>query len=175
MALDRASFLKVLEEAYGAYYNIIPDADAGELPLVFRADYFSRDEGYFLMKKNTVWGNETNEYCYLFSAPSFDADTVNKCIDYALADGMPRVKPHREHQYTNIKTVFVADGFDDETLKLVKTRKFSKSYRFSLYGYSELLTAAVDISREQAFTNPAGQTQQKFFGKLFSLRKDSPD
>ena len=149
--------------------------DAGGLPLIFRADYFSRNERYFLLKENTIWGNETNEYCYLFSSPSFDVETVNKCIDYAIADGQPRVKPHKEHQYTNFKTVFVADGFDDETIKVIKKRKFSKSYKFSLYGYSSLLTAAVDLSREQAFTNSAGQAQQDFFKKLFSLRKDSPD
>ena len=88
---------------------------------------------------------------------------------------LPRVKPHKEHQYTNVKTVFVADGFDDETIKLIKKRKFTKNYKFSLYGYSSLLTAAVDLSREKAFTNPAGQAQQDFFKKLFSLRKDSPD
>ena len=175
MAIERLFFLKVLEDAYSAYYNIIPDVDAGGLPLIFRADYFSRNERYFLLKENTIWGNETNEYCYLFSSPSFDVETVNKCIDYAIADGQPRVKTHKEHQYTNFKTVFVSDGFDDETIKVIKKRKFSKSYKFSLYGYSSLLTAAVDLSREQAFTNSAGQAQQDFFKKLFSLRKDSPD
>ena len=175
MALDRASFLKVLEDSYSAYYNIVPDADAGELPLVFRADYFSRNEMYFILKQNTIWGNETNEYLYLFSAERFDPDTVNRCIDFAIADMLPRVKPHKEHQYTNAKTVFVADGFDKETLKVIKKRRFNKSYNHSLYGYSSLLTAAVDMDRQKAFTNSAGQAQQKFFKKLFSLRKDSPD
>ena len=100
---------------------------------------------------------------------------MNKCIDYAIADTLPRVKPHKEHQYTNVKTVFVADGFDDETVKVIKKRKFSRNYKLSLYGYTALLTAAVDLSRRQAFTNPAGRPQQDFFKKLFSLRKDSPD
>ena len=175
MALDRESFLKVLEDSYSAYYNIIPDAEAPGLPLIFRADYFSRNEMYFLLKENTIWGNESNEYLYLFSAERFDPDTVNKCIDYAIADMLPRVKPHKEHQYTNAKTVFVADSFDDETIRAIKKRKFTKNYKFSLYGYSALLTAAVDLSREKAFTNPAGRAQQDFFKKLFSLRKDSPD
>lgn len=173
MAIDRLSFLKVLEDSYSAYYNIYPNDGMTELPLVFRADYFSRNERYFLMKSNKIWGNETNEYCYLFSAPVFDAAMVDKCVDYALADALPRVKPHKEHQYTNVKTVFVTDGFDKETIKAVRKRKFSKSYNFSLYGYSTLLTAAVDLAKEDAFTNPAGQDQRKFFKKLFSLRKES--
>lgn len=175
MAIDRESFLKVLEDAYSAYYNIVPDVDAGGLPLVFRADYFSRNEMYFILKQNTIWGNETNEYLYLFSAERFDPDTVNKCMDYAIADMLPRVKPHKEHQYTNAKTVFVADSFDDETIKLIRKKKYSKSYNHSLFGYSTLLTVAVDLARQKAFTNSAGHDQQKFFKKLFSLRKDSPD
>ena len=175
MALNRESFLKVLEDAYSAYYNIVPVVDAGDLPLAFRADYFSRNEMYFLMKQNTIWGNETNEYLYLFSAERFDPDMVNKCIDYAISDALPRVKPHKEHQYTNFKTVFVADGFDDETIKLIRKKKYSKSYNHSLFGYSTLLTVAVDLARQKAFTNSAAHDQQKFFKKLFSLRKDSPD
>ena len=175
MALNRESFLKVLEDSYSAYYNLNPNEGMTELPLVLRADYFSRNEMYFLLKQNTIWGNETNEYLYLFSAEKFDPDTVNKCMDYAIADMLPRVKPHKEHQYTNVKTVFVADGFDDETVKVIKKRKFSRNYKLSLYGYTALLTAAVDLSRRQAFTNPAGRPQQDFFKNLFSLRKDSPD
>ena len=175
MAIERLSFVKVLEDSYTAYYNLNPNEGMTELPLVLRADYFSRNERYWLTKSIPIWGNETNEYLYLFSAERFDPDTVNKCIDYAIADMLPRVKPHKEHQYTNVKTVFVADGFDNETIKLIKRRKFSKSYKFSLYGYTALLTAAVDLSRGQAFTNPTGQGQQDFFKKLFSLRKDSPD
>ncbi len=173
MAIERLSFLKVLEDSYSAYYNIYPNEGMTELPLVLRADYFSRGERYFLVKSNTIWGNETNEYCYLFSAPALDGETVNRCIDFAIEDTLPRVKPHKEHQYTNVKTVFVADSFDKETIQVIQKRKFSKSYRFSLYGYTTLLTAAVDLAQEKAFTNPAGQDQQKFFKKLFSLRKES--
>ena len=175
MALDRESFLKVLEDSYSAYYNLNPNEGMTELPLVLRADYFSRNERYWLTKSIPIWGNETNEYLYLFSAKQFDPDTVNKCIDYAIADMLPRVKPHKEHQYTNVKTVFVADGFDDETIRVIKKRKYSKSYNHSLFGYTTLLTAAVDMDRQKAFTNSAGHDQQKFFKKLFSLRKDSPD
>lgn len=170
MAIERLSFLKVLEDSYSAYYNINPNEDLTELPLVFRADYFSRNERFFLSKENKIWGNETNEYCYLFSAPSFDTETVEKCIDYAIADAEPRVKPHKEHQYTNFKTVFVADSFDKETIKAIKKRKYSKSYNYSFHGYSALLTAAVDLELQKAFTNPAGHEQQKFFKKLFAVR-----
>lgn len=170
MAIERLSFLKVLEDAYSAYYNIIPNEGMTELPLIFRADYFNRAEKYWVTKSINIWANETNEYLYLFSAEQFDPDTVNKCIDYAIADALPRVKPHKEHQYTNFKTVFVTDCFDDATLKVIRKRKFTKNYKFSLYGYSMLMTAAVDLEKKKAFANPDGQRQLPFFQKLFALR-----
>ena len=129
MTGTRTDFLETLRDSYSAYYDIHENESFTELPLVFRADYSSRNEKYWLTKNIKVWGNETNEYCYLFSSPSFDVETVNKCIDYAIADGQPRVKPHKEHQYTNFKTVFVADGFDDETIKVIKKRKFKDDLR----------------------------------------------
>ena len=171
MAMDRALFLAVLEDSYSAYYNILPAGETG-LPLAFRAEYFSRSEQYFLSKSATIWANETNELCYVFSAPSFTPELADRCMDFVIAESLPRVKPHKEHQYTNFKAVFVADSFDEQTRKAITKRRFEKSYHFSLHGYSALLTAAVDLRREEAFTNPAGRELTDYFRKLFASRKE---
>ena len=166
MAVERTEFLNYLKDSYTAYYNI-SDRDESEIPLVFSADYLSRDEKYWLSKKIPGWANETNEFCYVFSSEFFDRATVSKCIDFALNEGLPRVKPHKEHQYTNIKTVFVASAFDDDALEEIKSRKFSKSYNHSLWGYTDLLTGAVNLSSEKVITNRAGDGLKQYFRKLF--------
>ena len=175
MAIERLEFLEILKESYSAYYNIVPPEQAEvptELPLAFRADYFSRAEMYWLTKKITVWGNETNEYAYVFSAPAFDSALVDKCIDFAIEDMLPKVKPHKEHQYTNVKTVFVADRFDEATRKTVQKRSFSKSYKHSLHGFTTLHAAAVDLSESKAYTNKAGHALADYFKKLFASRAE---
>lgn len=171
MAIERETFLAVLEDSYSAYYNIIRNEELTELPLIFRADYFSRNEKYWITKSVKIWGNEINEFVYIFSAPTLDAATAEACMDYVLADALPRVKPHSEHQYTNFKAIFVADHLDEATKKAVQKRSFSKSYHFSLHGYSTLLTAAVDLSTSKTFTNKAGYEMAKYFSKLFDARK----
>ena len=169
--MDRAEFLDVLKDSFSAYYDLFPEnEDAAPLPLIFRADYYSRAEKYWLSKSITVWANETNEFAYIFSAPAFDAGLVDKCIEYALFEGLPRVKPHKEHQYTNIKVIFVADAFDDDTVAYVRKKKFSKNYHFSLHGFTELKTAAVDLQRQKAFPNRAGQELGDYFRKLFAAK-----
>ena len=166
--MDREKFSEVLRNPFAAYYNIVPDSDAPGLPLDFRADYFSRAEKYWLTKKITIWGNETNEFAYIFSDKTFDKATVDRCIEYALEEGLPRVKPHKEHQYTNIKVIFVADSFDKDTVSYIQKESFSKSYRFSLHGFTELKTTAVDLTESKAYPNRAGYELAQYFSKLFA-------
>lgn len=173
MAIERSMFLEILKDAYSAYYTIFPAEEPGELPLCFRAEYCSRDEQYFLSKKANIWSNEKREYAYVFSAPGFDAETVERCMDWALEEMLPKVRPHKQHQYTNCKVIFVADELDDEVMKAIRKRRFSRSYGFlSTQGYTELLCAGVDLHREKTVTNPMGRELAKFFGKLFALRRE---
>ncbi len=166
--MQRDVFLEVLKDSYSAYYNIIPVED--EDLLAFRADYFSRDERYWLTKNIKIWGNETNEFAYIFAAPEFDNETIDACVRRALDESLPRVRPHKEHQYSNVKVVFVADRVDKDTAKHVEKLKFSRSYRFSLYGYTELKTAIVELGTHKVWTNRAGFELTKYFGKLFADR-----
>ena len=173
MALDRKYFEKVLEDSFSAYYNIYPDVDFGSLPLHCKCEYFSRAEKFWLSKKIVMYANETNEYAYIFSAPEFDTDTVKACVDKALEDMLPLVKPHKEHQYTNCKVIFLSDSLSKDVIKAVKTSNFSKSYgKMGLEGYTNLLTAAVDMGSRKTFTNMPGRPMVKYFRKLFAARKD---
>ena len=175
MALDRELFINIVKDAYSAYYTISePSEEDVDLPMAFRAVYDARDERYFVTKSAKIWANEKIEYAYVFSAPSFNVELAGRCMDHALADMLPRVKPHKQHQYTNCKVILIADSLGKEVIDLVKKRSFSKSYGFlSMHGYSELLAAAVDLKREKTFTNRVGSGLNKFFDKLFALRREA--
>ena len=171
MAITREAFLEILKDSYSAYYNIFPNDNTTELPLAFRADFYSRDERYWLTKSIPIWGNETNEFVYVFSAPEFDGPTVERCMDYVIENSLPRVKPHKEHQYTNFKALFISDSLNDQVRAAIEKRSFTKSYKFSLHGYSTLMTAAVDLGKTRVTTNKAGNSLVKYFRKLFDVSK----
>ena len=173
MAITRELFTKVLKDSYSAYYSIHDDLET-ELPLAFRADYGARDEKYWLTKSVKVWANEKNEYCYVFTADSFSPELAEKCIDWAWADGLPRVKPHKEHQCTNVKVVFIADSVSEDTARAIKKKTATKNYKFGLHGYSNLLTGITDLGTEKTVTNSAGHELVPYFKKLFAARR-SPD
>ena len=173
MRIEREKFLNTLADSFSAYYDLHMAEGEQELPLSFRADYFSRAERYWLTKNITIWGNETNEFAYVFSAPSFDQALAARCIDYALDDGLPMVKPHKEHQYTNIKVILLADSVEQDVARYVKKRSFSKSYKFSLYGFSTLKSAIVDLGSQKTVTNSAGHELVSYFSKLFAAEEKS--
>ena len=82
MAIPRLTFLDILKDSYSAYYSIHdnPAELKTELPIAFRADYASRDERYWLTKSVKMWGNEKNEYAYVFAADSFTPEEAEACL-----------------------------------------------------------------------------------------------
>ena len=106
-------------------------------------------ERYWLTKSVKMWGNEKNEYAYIFTADSFTPELAERCVEWAWEDGIPRVKPHSEHQCTNVKVIFIADSVSPETEKAVKKMSRTKNYRFGLHGYSNLLTGITDLGTEK--------------------------
>ena len=171
MAWDRTGLLDKLRESYEYYYDIT-EGDAGTgLPMLYSAAFHVRSEGYVLIKKAKIWAAETNEYAYVFSVPVLDAETASKCIDYALADGFPKIEPSPEHRESYIIAVFVADVIEAEALKIIRSRKFYKSFRFGLQGWSALKIAAVELEKELISTNKAGGNLVNFFRKLLRSEK----
>ena len=172
MAIPLSEFIEILKDSYSAYYSIHDDPEElrPDLPIVFRADYVARDERYWLTKSVKIWGNEKNEHAYIFSADSFSPELAEQCIAWALEDGLPRVKPHSEHQCTNIKVIFIAGSVSEETAKTVQKKSFTKNYKFGLHGYSNLLTGITDLGTEKTVTNREGHELVPYFKKLFAAR-----
>ena len=169
--MERERFLEILKDSFSAYYDIVP-AENDKLPLAFRCDYSKHDERYWLTKSIPIWRNDTGEFAYVFSAPSFEESLIERCFAYALEDGLPRVKPHKEHQRTDIKVILIADHFEKAQRDLVQKKSFTKSYHFSFWGFTNLLAAAVDLGEERSFSNKAGYALDKYFRKLFDVRKE---
>lgn len=171
MVIERNQFIEDLKKSYEIYYDLHQGESDTGLPLEFRADFHSVGESYFLVKNAKIWTSETNEYIYVFSAPSFDEESVERCVGYALEDGLARVTPHKNHHYSNVITVFVADEIRPDMRKIITGQRFSKSYRMSLYGFSLLKTGFIDLSKEDYGTNTEGHDLANFFKKLFPKKQ----
>ena len=161
MIKDRSVILERLFNSYNAWYNVTAGDLGSGLPLKAMCLYSSRSEKYVLSKKAKLWAVEANDYLYLFSMVKLDRNQAEACISFSIENALPRVKPHSEHMYSFITTVFVAEETEQDVLGYIHRRTFNKSYKLGLHGSSPLKTVALDIGREKIVANNMGRDLRK--------------
>jgi hypothetical protein len=154
---DRSAILDRFLSLYQSSYDILNGDMASGLPLMAVCQHHTRSEKFVLSRKARLWAVEVNDYLYLFSMPRLEKEQAQACISFSIEDALPRVKPHKEHMYSFITTVFVADEADKDALKFIRRRRFNKSYKLGIYGASPLKTAVLNIEQEKVETNNMGR------------------
>ena len=154
---DRSLILERLFDSYKAWYDVTSGDMGSGLPLKAICLHHSRSEKYVLSKKAKLWAVEVNEFLYLFSMQKLERNQAEQCVSFSIEDALPRVKPHKEHMYSFITTVFVADESEPDALDFIRRRKFNRSYRWGFHGTSPLKTVAFDIETERIVANNMGR------------------
>ena len=157
MIKDRSAILERFLSTYRSSYDIFPGDKASGLPLEAVCQHHTRSEKYVLTKKAKLWAVEVNDYLYLFSVSKLEKEQVEACVLFSIGDALPNVKPHKEHMYSFITAVFLADETEHDVLGFIKRRRFSKSYKWGIHGSAPLRTAALDIGQEKIVTNNMGR------------------
>ena len=166
MTKDRPAIIERLNNLYNTWYDITPGDLGSGLPLEALCIYRSRSEKYVLSKKAKLWAVEANEYLYLYNMAELDLFQAEKCISFAIEDALPRIKPHKEHMYSFITAVFVADTIEDDAIRYIRRRKFNKTYKLGFFGSSPLKTAIIDTRNDNIVTNNMGRDLRKQINKI---------
>ncbi len=153
-----------LKQAYAAYYDIESVEDGTGLRAI--CSFHSRDSQYVLVKKAELWAAETHEYLYLWAAERLDGAMVDEIFRRVLEDGMPRVKPHREHMSTYLRAVALYETAGEDALAKLKKLKKRQDYKLSLHGWMEFRIAAVDLSTVEVTANRSGRVMEKDLKRL---------
>ena len=77
--------------------------------------------------------------------------------DALLEEGLSRVEPKKDHMYTYVSVVFLAESIAPEVPKLIKKTRYHRDYRMSLYGWMDYRIAAYDCTSKRIYTNWAGR------------------
>ena len=173
MVLDaHEEILGRLLDSYSAYFDVerVEDADS----LLAATGYFcSRSEKYVLVKSAQLWAAESYEYLYLFSIPTLDRDVWERCKKYAMDAGMARIEPHKDHMYSFITAVILADHVTQDAIKAVKKTYFHKSFKFSLHGWMEFHADVIIPGEKVVYSNWDGRSTAKFIRKYIFNQKRS--
>jgi len=170
MELTKQERLEKLLNAYSHHYDIERDVqvEGGAFPAA--AIYYLRDENYLISKKHVLSAVENHEYVYFYLTEHLDLETLQYQIEITRNDGLSRIKPHKEHMSSMVSLVILADTIDPEAQKLIKQTRFRKSYRLALHGWMEYQIAAMEISTNSFFSNPAGKGAKKTLEQNFGSK-----
>lgn len=171
MELSLQGRLDKLLNAYSQICDIYKDGQEECASFPAAAFYYLRDENYLISKKHVLSAVEQHEYLYFFLTDHLDAQTLLEKIELSKQAGLSRVRPHKDHMFSNVGLVILANTISPEAQKLIKRTRFRKNYRLSFHGWTEYQLAATEVSTNRFFSNPAGSGARKILEQNFAPKK----
>lgn len=170
MEYTRQTLLNDILDRYSQWYTteLCPPEAA---PLVARADYHEHGTGYVLVRKAEMWSADRHEYTFFFSVPVLTGEIYDSCMKTLMDLGMPLVNPESGHMCTALSAVFLCDSVEEAAAKAAEKCRTRKSFQFSLKGWMEVHTAAVDLGKGTVVGNPVGRNTVKFLKSMLHPKR----
>lgn len=161
--------LEKLLQIYSHEYDIARDVqvEGGSYPAT--AFYYLRDEHYLVSRNKTFYATEQHDYTYFYLTEHLDVETLKQQIELSRAAGLSNIHPNKEHMCSYVTLVILADVIDPEAQRLLKKTRFHKNFRLALHGWMEYHIAAMEVSTNSYFSNPAGKVARKTLELNFGL------
>lgn len=163
--------LNKLLDAYSHSYDIERDVEEEGRLWPATATYFLRDENYLISKQHVLSAVEQHEYLYFHVTDHLTVADLEALIDLSKSAGLRKVKPHKDHMFSNVGLVILANTIEPEAQKLIKKTRFRKNYRLSLWGWTEYQLAAMEVSTNCFYANPAGAGARNIMEQNFAPKK----
>jgi len=170
MELTREQITERVLDSYSRWYDIEPAAEE-KRPMIATAQFHEHGAGYVLLKSAKTWTADRHEYVYFYSVPHLTTELYQKMLDEAVALGEPLVNPVKGHMCTYIVMVVFCDTADEEALMLLKKCSIRKSFQFSLKGWMEVQTAAVEVGKASVTANLAATNTANFLKSVISPQR----
>ena len=168
MELTLENRLDKLLDVYAHLYDIERDVEIAGFPYPAAATYFLRDENYLISRQHVLSAVEQHEYVTFLVVDHLDAPTLEKHIQLTKQAGLSRIKPSKEHMFSYVTLVVLANTIDPEAKKRIKRTRYRKNYRMTLHGWMEYHVAAMETSTHCFLSNPAGRGARKNLERNFA-------
>lgn len=151
--------LSTVLKSFEKYYNINKENPAE--PFVCEATFMSHNEQYYLVKAAKIADIDSNEYVFFSLEESLSLERLKELDKKAWETGMSRVVPKSGHRNSDVTLIIIADHICEDAFKYVKRCKHSKSYLFTIYGWSNYKLIAMDLSLGRLTCNRQGRSLKK--------------
>ena len=171
MEITLQAQLDKLLNAYSHQYDIERNVTEEGFLFPATATYYLRDENYLISRQHVLSAVEQHEYLYFCLADHLTVEELQSQIDLSNRAGLGKVKPHKDHMFSNVGLVVLANTIDPEAQKLIRRTRYRKNYRLTLHGWTEYQLAAMETSTNRFFSNPAGLGARKILEQNFAPKQ----
>ena len=162
--------LDKLLDAYSHQYDIERNVEAAGCCYPATATYYLRDENYLISRQHVLSAVEQHEYLYFYLTDHLTVKELQTQIELSRQDGLSKVRPHKEHMFSNVGLVVLANTIEPEAQRLIRRTRFRKNYKLTFHGWTEYQLAAMEVSTNRFFSNPAGKGAKQILERNFPLR-----
>ncbi len=170
MELSLQERLDKLLDAYSHQYDIDREVAVDGFTYPATATYYLRDENYLISKQHVLSAVEQHEYLYFYLTDRLTAADLQFQIELSKRAGLGKVRPHKDHMFSNVGLIVLANTVEPDAVKLLKRTRFRKNYRLTFYGWTEYQLAAMEVSTNRFFSNPAGKGAKQILERNFSSK-----
>lgn len=166
--MEKNGVLKTLLHSFERYYNVKagePGTDASG-PFAAEAEFHSHSEQYFLTRAAHIADIDSHEYVFFAEEDNLTSDRLAELESEAWKEGLARVHPGPGHRNSDVALIIIADNIEETAFRQVSKIKRSKSYRFSLHGWSNFRLLTYEVSSGRVACNRAGKSLKKVISTL---------
>jgi len=161
--MTAAEALQNLLPSYKSYYDLIEENILP--PFNAEAKFVQHSEQYFLVKSAKLSDIDSCEHIYFAARTKINLEELKNLCAKAWEDGLKTVTPYYGHRNSDVTVIVLAENTEDELLSQCRKIKYSKTYKFMIYGWSNFKLAVVDLSKQKIATNWHGSEMKSFLKK----------
>ena len=160
--MNKTAYMTVLRQRLGTYFDILENGVYENRTYDLAAVFSSREDQTVLFRENVMDYLESKELLLVTSADSGGdiAAELGRLPETVLR----AARPSRHHKSTVLTRVFVTEtACTPETVRRITGFRFSRAFRFWLWGWVEVRTVLADLSDGTVYTNHAAHSHRKSF------------
>lgn len=166
--MEKNGVLETLLHSFERYYNVKAGEPGTDAHSMFKAEaeFHSHSEQFFLTRAAHIADIDSHEYVFFAEEDNLTSDRLEELASAAWKEGLSRVHPGSGHRNSDVALIIIADTIEETAFNKVNRIKHSKSYRFSLHGWSNFRLLAYEISSGRIACNRLGKSLKKLVSTL---------
>lgn len=162
--MNSEEYKELLLARLARYFNILPDGIYSGKRYDIAAEFSSRETHTALLKENVMDFLDSKEICLVSFGNT--AESVTEELSALPSLAVSAAAPSRNHKSTVVTRIFAVTEAAPETVRSVTRFRFSKSFRFCFYGWTEAHAVLADLKSGRIWTSRGARRNRKVFAPV---------